>query len=81
MKQRTEKDSLGERQVPADAYYGIQTQRAIDNYPIIAPTRCSSNLSAASKKPPRSPISSSNSFPKKSPPPSSAPPTKSSPEN
>jgi aspartate ammonia-lyase len=34
MKQRTEKDSLGERQVPADAYYGIQTQRAIDNYPI-----------------------------------------------
>src|SRR5579863_2429267 len=34
MKQRTEKDSLGERQVPAEAYYGIQTQRAIDNYPI-----------------------------------------------
>lgn len=34
MKQRTEKDSLGERQVPAEAYYGIQTQRAIENYPI-----------------------------------------------
>ena len=34
MKQRTEKDSLGERQVPADAYYGIQTQRALENYPI-----------------------------------------------
>ncbi len=34
MKMRTEKDSLGERQVPAEAYYGIQTQRAIDNYPI-----------------------------------------------
>ena len=34
MTQRIEKDSLGERQVPADAYYGIQTQRAIDNYPI-----------------------------------------------
>ena len=34
MKLRTEKDSLGEKQVPADAYYGIQTQRAIENYPI-----------------------------------------------
>src|SRR5487761_21690 len=34
MKQRIEKDSLGERGVPASAYYGIQTQRAIDNYPI-----------------------------------------------
>jgi len=34
MKMRTEKDSLGEKQVPADAYYGIQTQRAIENYPI-----------------------------------------------
>ncbi len=34
MKTRIEKDSLGERPVPADAYYGIQTQRAVDNYPI-----------------------------------------------
>ncbi len=34
MKTRTEKDSLGEKQVPADAYYGIQTQRAVENYPI-----------------------------------------------
>jgi len=34
MKMRTEKDSLGERQVPADAYYGIQTVRAAENYPI-----------------------------------------------
>ncbi len=31
---RKEKDSLGEREVPAEAYFGIQTQRAIDNYPI-----------------------------------------------
>src|SRR5258708_6866438 len=31
---RTEKDSLGELQVPADAYYGVQTQRAILNFPI-----------------------------------------------
>ena len=34
MKPRTEKDSLGEREVPAEAYFGIQTQRAIDNFPI-----------------------------------------------
>ncbi|MGC2119626.1 MAG: aspartate ammonia-lyase [Candidatus Acidiferrales bacterium] len=34
MNQRTEKDSLGEKPVPADAYYGIQTQRAVENYPI-----------------------------------------------
>lgn len=31
---RTEKDSLGELQVPADAYYGVQTARAIANFPI-----------------------------------------------
>ncbi len=31
---RTEKDSLGELQVPADAYYGVQTQRAVLNFPI-----------------------------------------------
>lgn len=34
LRTRIEKDSLGEREVSADAYYGIQTQRAIDNYPI-----------------------------------------------
>ena len=28
---RTEKDSLGEVQVPASALYGAQTQRAVDN--------------------------------------------------
>src|SRR5258706_14950807 len=31
---RKEKDSLGELQVPAAAYYGVQTQRAVDNFPI-----------------------------------------------
>jgi len=31
---RTERDSLGEIQVPADALYGAQTQRAVDNFPI-----------------------------------------------
>ncbi len=31
---RTEKDPLGPLEVPADAYYGVQTQRAINNFPI-----------------------------------------------
>jgi aspartate ammonia-lyase len=31
---RLERDSLGERRVPATAYYGIQTQRALENFPI-----------------------------------------------
>lgn len=31
---RVEHDSLGSREIPADAYFGIQTQRAVDNFPI-----------------------------------------------
>jgi aspartate ammonia-lyase len=31
---RTERDSLGELQVPADALYGVQTQRAVHNFPV-----------------------------------------------
>ncbi|MGH2705963.1 MAG: class II fumarate hydratase [Actinomycetota bacterium] len=31
---RTERDSLGEVRVPASAYFGAQTQRAVDNFPI-----------------------------------------------
>jgi fumarate hydratase class II len=31
---RVEKDSMGEMQVPNDAYYGAQTQRACENFPI-----------------------------------------------
>src|SRR5688572_20548995 len=31
---RIERDPLGEHAVPADAYYGIQTQRAVENFPI-----------------------------------------------
>ncbi len=31
---RTERDSMGELKVPADALYGAQTQRAVDNFPI-----------------------------------------------
>jgi aspartate ammonia-lyase len=34
MATRVERDPLGELQVPADAYYGVQTQRAVDNFPI-----------------------------------------------
>ena len=31
---RTEKDSMGEMQVPKDACYGAQTQRAVENFPV-----------------------------------------------
>jgi fumarate hydratase, class II len=31
---RIEKDSMGEMQVPASAYYGAQTARAVENFPI-----------------------------------------------
>jgi aspartate ammonia-lyase len=31
---RTERDPLGEVRVPEGAYYGVQTQRAIENFPI-----------------------------------------------
>ncbi len=31
---RLEHDSLGEREIPDEAYYGVQTQRAMENFPI-----------------------------------------------
>lgn len=31
---RTERDSMGDVQVPAKAYYGAQTQRAVENFPV-----------------------------------------------
>src|SRR6186713_2556934 len=31
---RTEKDLLGEKKVPAEAYYGVQTMRALENFPV-----------------------------------------------
>lgn len=34
MQTRIERDSLGERRIPADAYYGVQTDRALENFPI-----------------------------------------------
>lgn len=37
---RVESDLLGELQVPAEAYYGVQTQRAINNYKISSKHMC-----------------------------------------
>ncbi len=34
MQTRIEVDSLGEKKVPKSAYYGIQTQRAVENFPV-----------------------------------------------
>lgn len=34
MKFRTEKDTMGEIKVPADKYWGAQTQRSVENFPI-----------------------------------------------
>src|SRR6185369_16659153 len=31
---RIERDPLGELNVPADAYYGVQTARAVTNFPL-----------------------------------------------
>jgi fumarate hydratase class II len=31
---RIERDTMGEMRVPADALYGAQTQRALENFPI-----------------------------------------------
>ena len=31
---RTEHDLLGDKAVPADAYYGVHTLRAVENFPI-----------------------------------------------
>ena len=31
---RTERDSMGDKQIPSTVYYGIQTLRAVENFPI-----------------------------------------------
>jgi aspartate ammonia-lyase len=38
VKMRKEHDSLGELELPNDVYYGVQTQRAMDNFPVSALT-------------------------------------------
>ena len=45
---RTEVDLLGEREVPADAYWGIHTLRAVENFNIsnVTISRCAGNLCA-----------------------------------
>ena len=40
IKYRIESDLLGELQVPADAYYGVHTQRALNNYKISTTRMC-----------------------------------------
>jgi aspartate ammonia-lyase len=37
-KTRLEHDSLGSREIPCDAFFGIQTQRAVENFPITGVT-------------------------------------------
>ena len=34
---RIEKDSLGEKQIPSDALYGIHSERARENFPVNTP--------------------------------------------
>ena len=34
MSTRIEKDFLGQKEIPADAYYGVQTARALENFQI-----------------------------------------------
>ena len=34
MEYRIEKDSIGEKQVPVDAYYGVQSMRGCENFHI-----------------------------------------------
>ena len=43
---RTERDSMGELEVPADACWGAQTQRAVDNFPISGLTMPASFIAA-----------------------------------
>ena len=63
MKARTERDPLGEKPVPADAYYGMQTARAIVNYPISSlGTPTSSGSSSAPGPPPPPPATAGGSF-------------------
>lgn len=33
-KTRTEHDLLGKKEIPFDAYYGVQTARALENFPV-----------------------------------------------
>ena len=43
---RIEKDSMGNVEVPAQAYYGAQTQRAVENFPVSGWTMAPAMISA-----------------------------------
>lgn len=55
---RLEHDFLGEKEVPESAYYGIQTLRAVENFPITGVPIHPELLVALAhvKKPPHAPI-------------------------
>ena len=46
---RKEKDSMGDMHIPNDAYYGAQTQRAVENFPISGITISKSMIQALGK--------------------------------
>ena len=50
MRYRIERDSLGERQVPAEAYYGIETLRGKENFEITKRGICRQLIKALVKK-------------------------------
>ncbi|MEF8873575.1 MAG: aspartate ammonia-lyase [Candidatus Thermoplasmatota archaeon] len=43
---RTEEDSIGEKEVPEEAYYGVQTQRAVENFPVSGSTESAELINA-----------------------------------
>jgi len=75
---RIEKDFLGERQVPIDAYYGVQTLRAIENFPITGygSTRRLSGRWRSSRRRPLSPTATRGTWTRRSPTPSRRRPTR-----
>ena len=48
MEYRMEHDSMGDVRVPADRYWGAQTQRSFENFPIASPCRRRSSTHSAS---------------------------------
>ena len=67
MEYRTEHDSMGEIQVPAEKYWGAQTQRSYQNFRIGTEKMPKEIITAFAflKRLPQSPISASASWMKK----------------
>jgi aspartate ammonia-lyase len=81
---RTEKDFLGEKQLPDNAYYGVQTQRGKENFritgmPMSAEPEFVQAPSATSRRPRRWPTATSACWSRASPTPSPPAATGSSP--